>query len=92
MKRILYCAAILPLMIAGCSKKTDKEKQSAEQTPKVTIEVAQKQEIDQIYTFSSTVDAKIKNYISSAGGTRIEKIWVEVGDRVAKGQKLVTME
>ncbi|MDR1725124.1 MAG: efflux RND transporter periplasmic adaptor subunit, partial [Bacteroidales bacterium] len=92
MKQTMYLVALLPLLIAGCSKKTDKAAEQASQTPKVTIEVAQKQEIDQIYTFSSTVDAKIKNYISSAGGTRIEKIWVEVGDRVAKGQKLVTME
>jgi RND family efflux transporter MFP subunit len=92
MKQTMYLVALLPLIIAGCSKSTDKAAETKNETPKVTIEISVKQEIDQIYTFSSTVDAKVKNYISSAGGTRIEKIWVEVGDRVAKGQKLVTME
>ncbi|MFA5541936.1 MAG: efflux RND transporter periplasmic adaptor subunit, partial [Bacteroidales bacterium] len=58
----------------------------------VKVEKASIQEVEQIYEFSSTVDAAVKNYISSAGGTRIEKIHVEVGDRVTKGQKLVTME
>ncbi|MDD3725103.1 MAG: efflux RND transporter periplasmic adaptor subunit, partial [Bacteroidales bacterium] len=62
------------------------------ETIAVKVEKASIQEVEQIYEFSSTVDAAVKNYISSAGGTRIEKIHVEVGDRVTKGQKLVTME
>ncbi|MDR1006219.1 MAG: efflux RND transporter periplasmic adaptor subunit [Bacteroidales bacterium] len=93
MKRLAYIAAVLPILFIGCGKdKTSNKGAEDNQTPKVTIEAAQKKEIDQIYTFTSTVDAKVKNYISSAGGTRIARIWVEVGDRVAKGQKLVTME
>lgn len=89
MKRIFYLFVAFSIVMAACTKKEDKKTNEAVQ---VKIETASMQEIDQIYEFTSTVDAAVKNYISSAGGTRIEKIWVEVGQRVSKGQKLVTME
>ncbi len=89
--KILMVAMVLPFVIASCSKQSDKNTET-EQTPKVQVEVATMQEVDQIYEFTSTVEAKYKNYISSAGGTRIEKIFVEVGDNVRKGQTLVKME
>lgn len=80
--------------MASCSKKQEDKAVKPEDTETIAVKVekASIQEVEQIYEFSSTVDAAVKNYISSAGGTRIEKIHVEVGDRVAKGQKLVTME
>lgn len=80
--------------MASCSKKQEDKAVKTEDTETIAVKVekASIQEVEQIYEFSSTVDAAVKNYISSAGGTRIEKIHVEVGDRVTKGQKLVTME
>lgn len=80
--------------MASCSKKQEDKAVKPEDTETIAVKVekASIQEVEQIYEFSSTVDAAVKNYISSAGGTRIEKIHVEVGDRVTKGQKLVTME
>ena len=78
--------------MAACTKKEEKKTEVKNEAVQVKIETVSMQEIDQIYEFTSTVDAAVKNYISSAGGTRIEKIWVEVGQRVSKGQKLVTME
>lgn len=80
--------------MASCSKKQEDKAAKPEDTETIAVKVekASIQEVEQIYEFSSTVDAAVKNYISSAGGTRIEKIHVEVGDRVTKGQKLVTME
>jgi RND family efflux transporter MFP subunit len=93
MKRMIYLAILAPMMIIGCSKKSDDSaKKNTDEVIKVKTEVAKSQEIDRIYEFSSTVDAEVKNYISSAGGTRIEKIMVEVGDKVRKGQQLVKME
>lgn len=88
MKRIFYLFVAFSVVMAACTKKTVVKNEAVQ----VKIETASMQEIDQIYEFTSTVDAAVKNYISSAGGTRIEKIWVEVGQRVSKGQKLVTME
>lgn len=93
MKKAIYFLSLLSLIAIGCSKKEVKEE--AKKTTdvfKVKIEQAQSKEIDRIYEFSTTVDAAVKNYIASAGGTRIEKIFVEVGDVVKKGQQLVKME
>jgi RND family efflux transporter MFP subunit len=93
MKKAIFLLSIISFMAIGCSKKEAQETtQKATEVFKVKTELAQSQEIDRIYEFSSTVDAAVKNYITSAGGTRIEKIMVEVGDVVRKGQQLVKME
>lgn len=93
MKKAIYFLSLLSLIAVGCSKKEVKEEtKKTTDVFKVKIEQAQSKEIDRIYEFSTTVDAAVKNYIASAGGTRIEKIFVEVGDVVKKGQQLVKME
>lgn len=94
MKKSFYLVIIAGLIMASCSKKQEDKAVKPEDTETIAVKVekASIHEVEQIYEFSSTVDAAVKNYISSAGGTRIEKIHVEVGDRVTKGQKLVTME
>lgn len=88
--KILSIVTLTSLFTVACSDKQVENK--TDETQKVQVEKATMQEVDQIFDFTSTVEAKYKNYISSAGGTRIEKIYVEVGDRVAKGQTLVKME
>lgn len=92
MKRLMYLAIPALMMMVGCSKKEAAKTQSSDETISVKVDTAQLKEIDRVYEFSTTVDADVKNYISSAGGTRIERIMVEVGDRVRKGQQLVKME
>lgn len=93
MKKAIYFLSLLSLIAVGCSKKEVKdETKKTTDVFKVKIEQAQSREIDRIYEYSTTVDAAVKNYIASAGGTRIEKIMVEVGDVVRKGQQLVKME
>lgn len=88
--KILSIVTLTSLFVTACSDKQAENK--ADEVQKVQVEKATLQEVDQIFDFTSTVEAKYKNYISSAGGTRIEKIYVEVGDRVVKGQTLVKME
>lgn len=93
MKKAIYFLSLLSLIAVGCSKKEVKdETKKTTDVFKVKTEQAQSREIDRIYEYSTTVDAAVKNYIASAGGTRIEKIFVEVGDVVKKGQQLVKME
>lgn len=89
--KILLAAGLIAMTLTSCSKK-NKTEEKQDEAVKVQVEQVAQQEIDQIYDFTSTIEAKVKNYISSAGGTRIEKIYVEVGDRVSKGQTLVRME
>ncbi|MBQ9313018.1 MAG: efflux RND transporter periplasmic adaptor subunit [Bacteroidales bacterium] len=83
--------AILSIIVASCSSK---QEQVETQDKEINVQVQQvkTEEVEQIYDFTSTIEPKVKNYITSAGGTRIEKIYVEVGDRVVKGQTLVKME
>lgn len=86
-----FCIALLVFASCGSKDKKTTEVQQDE-TINVQVEKVFLQEVDQIYDFTSTIEPKVKNFISSAGGTRIEKIYVEVGDRVVKGQTLVKME
>src|SRR5574344_1290060 len=90
-KTVICLAALLPIALVSCNKKKATQTQQNE-VMNVQIEPAQTQEIAQIYDFTSTIEADVKNYISSAGGTRIERIYVEVGSHVRKGQVLVRME
>lgn len=90
--KILMIISILPLVFISCSKNNVEEDTKQDETIRVQVEQVSIQEIDQIYDFTSTIEPMYKNYISSAGGTRIDKIFVEVGDRVVKGQTLVRME
>ncbi|MCK9163676.1 MAG: efflux RND transporter periplasmic adaptor subunit [Bacteroidales bacterium] len=92
MKKIVYLLVMVAVIMTGCTKKDSKTDIKKDEAITVKVEKVSKEEIDQIYEFATTVDAGIKNFITSAGGTRIEKIWVEVGQKVGQGQKLVTME
>ncbi|MBR1770386.1 MAG: efflux RND transporter periplasmic adaptor subunit [Bacteroidales bacterium] len=89
--KILSLVAFSALLITSCTKKEAEQQQKSE-VVKVQVEQVSLQEIDQIYEFTSSIEPKVKNYITSAGGTRIEKIYVEVGQHVSKGQVLVKME
>ena len=50
------------------------------------------QNVDQIYEYTATVKADVVNNVAPVMTGRIEKIYVEVGDRVSKGQLLVQMD
>jgi RND family efflux transporter MFP subunit len=58
----------------------------------VKVVVSELQNVEQIAEFSGTVTANVRNSIASAGATRIDRILVEVGNHVRKGQTLVEME
>jgi RND family efflux transporter MFP subunit len=48
--------------------------------------------VEQIQEYTATVEAEVKNNIAPSSPVRIDKIFVEVGDHVSKGQKLVQMD
>lgn len=82
----------LMLLIALSSCKEKVVEQVAETVFPVNIEQINLQEVEQIYEFTATVQPNKKNSIGSAQPNRIKKIFVEVGDRVRKGQVLVQMD
>lgn len=77
-------------VLFSCGGKT---KETTEVTkPKVKVETAIKTDVVQTNEYTATVQADIVNKISPAMPARIRKIHVEVGDRVKKGQTLVTLD
>ncbi len=83
---------ILSVAIVACTKKQDASTTTVEVKPKVKVAVVDSREVAQSKEFTATVEPDVKNNIAPSSPGRIRKIMVEVGDRVAKGQKLVQMD
>jgi RND family efflux transporter MFP subunit len=86
---------LLPLIglaiLISCSNKK-KEEVAVETKVKVNTTIAKLESVDKIATYTATVKADVINHITPAMPGRIEKIYVEIGNRVSKGQLLVQME
>jgi RND family efflux transporter MFP subunit len=63
-----------------------------EQLPKVKIAQVNSRDVEQNYEFTATVEPVVKNNINPTTPGRIRQIFVEVGDRVVKGQRLAQMD
>ena len=66
--------------------------EKVEENPRVKLAAVSARPVDQIQEYTATVEAEVKNNIAPASPVRIDQIFVEVGDRVSKGQKLVLMD
>lgn len=91
MKKITYLIVLATVITASCSPKKEAEAKKAD-IAKVKTEVATTRKIEQIIDFTGNIEPFVKNNISSTSAQRIEKIYVEIGSRVTKGQLLVKME
>ena len=78
------------LILISCGKKKEEVKEDTK--VRVYTTVAQLKSLDKTATYTANVKADIINQITPAMPGRIEKIYVEIGDRVSKGQLLVQME
>ncbi|GHT49621.1 cation efflux system protein [Bacteroidia bacterium] len=86
---------LLPLLGLGilisCGEK--KEEVAESSVVKVSTVIASEQTVEETSTYTATVKADAVNKITPAlAGARIDKILVEVGDRVSKGQALVRFD
>ena len=63
-----------------------------EEKPKVKLADVTARPVEQIQEYTATVEAEVKNNIAPSSPVRIDKIFVEVGDHVSKGQRLVQMD
>ena len=94
MKRCFQLVALLAVVLLG-SCTGGKDKSAAEKTeekPKVKLADVTARPVEQIQEYTATVEAEVKNNIAPSSPVRIDKIFVEVGDHVSKGQKLVQMD
>ena len=91
--RTMFLAGAL-VMAASCGNSGNKTAQVAvvDDTPTVSVVQVGVQEVPQDVTYTSTVQAFVKNNIVPQAGNRIKKINVEIGDFVKKGQVLAEMD
>ena len=94
-KAFSFAALVMTALMAACGGKTQ-EKQAAvtveEVKPAVKVAQVYVRPVDQVRDYVGTVEAEVKNNIAPQSMGRISKIFVEVGDHVRKGQKLVQMD
>lgn len=90
---MLYGGAAL--VIAGCGGGNTSSSVTAaasEDVYKVATTAAASQDVPQYETYSSTVEANVTNNVAPQSSSRIQAIYVEVGDYVSKGQVLAEMD
>ncbi len=89
----LLCA--LACATSACSKPADDKKGNTDpnaELPRVEVQTVSAKDVDQIKVYTSNVEADNTNNISPSTMNRIKQINVEVGDRVRRGQVLVTLD
>ena len=97
MKKTVISFAVLAMtaLLTACGGKSQEAQPTATvEVVKSAVKVAQVsvRPVDQVRDYVGTVQAEVKNNIAPQAPGRIAKIFVEVGDHVTKGQKLVQMD
>ncbi len=91
---MLVASAVI--MAAGCGNKGSKTAEQAtaveEVVPSVTVAQVSAREVPQEATYTTTVQAYVKNNIAPQTGGRISRILVDVGDYVKAGQVVAEMD
>ena len=95
--KIFPICALAAMILSSCGSNAGQQAgagaQSAEEVlPVVKVLVTSKQNVPQVQTYSSTVQANIINNIAPQTGGRIQKIRAEIGDFVSAGQILAEMD
>ena len=84
--------ALATLMtLTACSGK-EEQKEASDETPVVRIERVSEREVAQVSVYTASVEADKVNNISAMMSNRIKAIYVDEGQRVTRGQKLVVMD
>ena len=91
----LIAIAVAGLLTACGSKDSSKEQATnatQQVTPVVKVVTVAAEDIDITTTYTSNVEPNVTNNIVSQSAGRINNIYVEVGNKVSKGQLLATMD
>ena len=83
----LFAAAV----VCSCGEKKD-DKKAADMAVEVKLATVKSESIAQTEEYTATVESDLKNNISPNMAYRIERILVDVGDLVSKGQLLVQLD
>lgn len=88
--KLMPLAALLTM--ASCDNSAKSEQTTENDKRNVTVEEVSLVPVDQLSSFTATVEAKTVNNIAPAMGGRIRVIHVDVGSRVSKGETVVIMD
>lgn len=92
-KYIQLVSFMFILLMSACTESKDKKGVDViSEKPRVKLATVTARQVDQILEYTATVEAEVKNNIAPASPVRIDHVYVEVGDKVSKGQKLVQMD
>ena len=79
--------------ISACSgKEQQATTQAGDEAVKVEVAKSDFRPVEQVNTFTGTVEADVTNNIAPQSAMRIKKVYVEVGDHVKADQKLADMD
>jgi len=93
MKKIVLVSMVFAVCMSFCSCGEQKdEKKKTDEKPEVKLAQVETRLVPQTETYTATVESDVKNNIAPNTPYRIEKIYVEVGDNVRKGQVLVQLD
>ena len=92
-KNLKFIAMAATVLLCACAKTEEATTTvTIAENPKVKIATVTTEAVAQLEEYATTVEAKVKNSIIPNSPLRIEKIFVEVGDNVKKGDKLVQLD
>lgn len=92
-KKLGYLTILgLTILLSACTGNKTSETTVETKAPLVKLAVVKVEPVKQIQIYSATIQGDVKNNIAPAAPLRIDKIYVEVGDNVKKGQRLVSMD
>ena len=80
------------VMMMSCGQTTQNQPQVVEENPKVTVTKVNAEYVPQLSVYPTTISADIVNNIAPQSASRINKIYVEIGDRVEARQTLALMD
>ena len=90
---IIAGAVVLAASCGNNGKKTETAPAVVEEiAPSVAVAQVFEREVPQMATYTSTVQANVKNNIAPQSGNRIKEIKADIGDFVKKGQVLAKMD
>jgi len=87
-----FGAVILTALLAGCSSNNPTAETTETEIIRLEAVSVSTHDVEQLGSFTATVQAETSNNIAPQSGGRIKRIFAEVGDHVSKGQKLAEMD
>lgn len=90
-KFAVYAFMASAMLMTSCSSE-EKKVEEKDEKPLVKVETVVSQSVDQIGNYTATTEADVVNNITTAMPNRIKAIYVDEGQKVSRGQRLVALD